>query len=72
MYDKRVRSPKPGSESGANVQQAIRERVRAHCFCRQRPPKVKAGYKPTWLYPGFGGKEAGATRKGANLAVPGV
>ena len=35
MHDKRAQTARPGSESGANVQEAVRERVRAHCLWGQ-------------------------------------
>ena len=73
MHDKRVQKPQPGSESGAYVQEVIRERVRTHCLWRQRPPTDKAGYKCTGLYSCSEGKEAKrkATRKRSKPLVPG-
>jgi hypothetical protein len=57
VYVKRVYQPQPESESRANVQKVIRERVRAHSLCRPLPPTEKAEYKLTGLYLCSEGKE---------------
>jgi hypothetical protein len=42
---KRVRTPLPGSEDGANVQEVIRERVRTHQLWTKDRNGIKAGNK---------------------------
>jgi hypothetical protein len=61
--DKRVRTPQPGSESGANVQEVIRERVRAQCLWRQQAADGQGGIQMNRAFLALRGNRGGSDTK---------
>ena len=66
MGVKRAHPPRPGSESWANVQEDIRERVRAHCLFRQGAADGQGGVQIHRAFLSSKGKEAWQTKNARN------